>query len=241
MREATVDEEGERVQKCTACGAVTATEKIPKLVDPQTLSASTALLSPAIGTQLTDQKSGGVYSVSVAGMSGQAAVEYKAPYNKKIAVANVPDNVVIDNVSYKVTSIAANAFKNSKTLRKVTIGRNTVTIGAAAFSGCKKLRNVTMGANITSVGSKAFYKCTALKKLTVPANVKKIGAMAFYCCGKLKRITFKTTKLTAKKVGSKAFAKIHKKAVVKVPKKVFKSYKKMLRKKGISSGSVIKK
>lgn len=241
VKEATVDKEGERVQKCTVCGAVMATEKIPKLEGSQTSTTPTALLSPAIGTQLTDQKSGGVYSVSVAGMSGQAAVEYKAPYNKKIAVANVPDNVVINNVSYKVTSIAANAFKNSKTLRKVTIGRNIVTIGVAAFSGCKKLNSVTLGENVTSIGSKAFYKCAALKKLMVPENVKKIGAKAFYGCGKLKRITFKTTKLTAKKVGSKAFAKIYKKAVVKVPKKVFKSYKKMLRKKGISSGSVIKK
>ena len=49
----------------------------------------------------------------------------------------------------------------------------------------------------------------------------------------LKKVTIQTTKLKAKTVGAKAFAKIHKKAVVKVPKAKKKAYKKWLKKRGI--------
>lgn len=80
----------------------------------------------------------------------------------------------------------------------------------------------------------AFKNCKKLKSVVIPSSITKIGKKAFYGCKKLKKITIKTKKLTAKKVGSKAFAKTHKKAVVKVPKKKWKAYKKFLYKKGIS-------
>lgn len=66
------------------------------------------------------------------------------------------------------------------------------------------------------------------------------GKSAFQGCKKLKTITFKTTKLTAKKVGTKAFKGTPAKATVKVPKKVKKAYKKWLTKKGISKKAKIK-
>lgn len=91
------------------------------------------------------------------------------------------------------------------------------------------------------IEDKAFYKCTSLKKVTIPSKVKKIGKQAFYGCSKLKTITIKTTKLTGKKIGSKAFGKISAKATFKVPKKKLSAYKKVLKSKGISKKTVIKK
>ena len=67
----------------------------------------------------------------------------------------------------------------------------------------------------------------------IGAEIEKIGAKAFYNCPNLKVITIKSTGLTAKTVGAKAFAKIHKKAVVEVPKAKEKTYKKWLKKRGI--------
>ena len=56
----------------------------------------------------------------------------------------------------------------------------------------------------------------------------------------LKTITIKTTKLTAKKVGAKAFTGIAANVTVKVPKKSLKTYKIWLVKKGINKKAKIK-
>ena len=82
-----------------------------------------------------------------------------------------------------------------------------------------------------------FY---TLAKITIPAKVKKIGKQAFYGCKKLKSITIKTKNLSNKKVGSKAFKGIYAKATIKIPKRKYASYKKILRAKGVSSKTKIK-
>ena len=69
----------------------------------------------------------------------------------------------------------------------------------------------------------------------------KIGAKAFYGCKKLKNLTIKSSKLSAKKIGSKAFSKTPKNVTIKVPKKKFKTYKSMLIKKGVNKKAKFKK
>ena len=86
---------------------------------------------------------------------------------------------------------------------------------------------------VTAIAEKAFAGNKKLKTVVIGADIEKIGAKAFYKCINLKKVTIQTTKLTAKTVGAKAFAKIHKKAVVKVPKAKKKAYKKWLKKRGI--------
>ena len=86
---------------------------------------------------------------------------------------------------------------------------------------------------VTAIAEKAFAGNKKLKTVIIGADIKKIGAKAFYKCVNLKKVTIQTTKLKAKSVGAKAFAKIHKKAVVKVPKEKKKAYKKWLKKRGI--------
>ena len=98
-----------------------------------------------------------------------------------------------------------------------------------------------MGKNVTTIGNRAFYKCTALTKITIPSKVNKIGKQAFYGCKSLKSITIKTTKLTKKNIGSKAFTGTNKNAKVKVPKKKLASYKKILKTKGINVKAKITK
>lgn len=195
---------------------------------------------PEAGTVLTSADSKAVYKVTGTDATNPT-LEYTAPVSKTKKTITVPATVKIGDITYKVTSIAKNAFKNNKRMTKITIGSNVKTIGANAFSGCKKLTRVTIGKNVTTIGDKAFYKCTALTKITIPSKVSKIGKSAFYGCKKLKTITIKTTKLTDKKVGSKAFKGIHSKAVIKVPKSKLKVYKKMLKKKGIGKGVRVKK
>lgn len=66
------------------------------------------------------------------------------------------------------------------------------------------------------------------------------GKKAFYGCKKLKSITIKTKKLKSKSVGTQAFLGLHKKAVIKVPKKQKKIYTKWLKKKGLTKKMKIK-
>ncbi|MCD8019474.1 MAG: leucine-rich repeat domain-containing protein, partial [Clostridiales bacterium] len=84
-----------------------------------------------------------------------------------------------------------------------------------------------------------------ITKVTIGKNVTKIGKKAFYNCKNLKKITIKSTKLKAKNISAKAFTKAgssnYKKLVVKVPKGKVSSYKKMLKKKGLSAKATVKK
>ena len=86
---------------------------------------------------------------------------------------------------------------------------------------------------VTSIAKRAFAGNKNLKRVVIGAEIEQIGAKAFYNCPNLKAITIKSTGLTAKSVGAKAFDKIHKKAVVKVPKAKKAAYKKWLKKRGI--------
>ncbi len=164
------------------------------------------------GTVLKDKKNNVSYRVLA-----QDRVEFYKADNKATTKIVIPFTVLMDGVKFKVTNISDNAF-----------------------NGCKKLKSVTIGKFVTTIGNKAFTKCTSLKKIVIPSGVTKIGKKAFYGCKRLKSITIKTKKLTGKSVGIRAFKGIHKKAVIKVPKKQKKTYTKWLKKKGITKKMKIK-
>ena len=168
------------------------------------------------GTNLKDD-TGAAYKVTSA--NGKTpAVQYLAPKSGVKGTVTVPLEVTIDGVTYKVTSIAGNAFK-----------------------GTKKIKKIVIGSNITSIGKNAFAGCTSLTSITIGKNVTKIGKNAFTGCKKLKSITIKTKKLTTKTVKKGAFNGISKKVVVKVPKSKYKTYKKLLPAKGLKKAAKIRK
>ncbi len=252
IKQPTATEKGEKIITCTVCKKIK-TEMIAALGGSGNPGGTTPggnensgenTNIPAAGTILNDSVTKAKYKVTGT-EEGSRTVMYMATTDKAAATVNIPAIVIIDNISYDVTAIADNAFKNNKKLKKVVISSKILTIGNAAFSGCKKLATVTMGANVTTIGKNAFYNCIALKKIVIPKTVIKIGNKAFYGCKKLLNITIKTTKLTTKNVGSKAFTKAgssnYKKMVVKVPKSKLKAYKKTLKKRGVNSKAKIKK
>lgn len=248
-KEATPIEKGVKTYTCTVCKA-TKTEEIPSLG------------APKVGTIATSDDGSASYEITTFGLT-KGTVTYIAPTNKNATTVSIPATVTIDGVTYEVTSVADNAFANNKKITKVTIGSNITTVGkkafykctklktvkigsnvttinASAFYGCSKLTSVTMGSEVTTISDKAFYKCTALTKITIPSKVNTIGKQTFYGCKKLKTITIKTTKLTNKNVGSKAFKGIYAKATIKVPKASKKAYKTLLQKKGVSKSATVK-
>lgn len=135
--------------------------------------------------------------------------------SKKIKTVTIPDTFTFEYVTYKVVEISKEAFLNNKDLKTLKIGNNVTKIGKNAFRNCKSLQKVTFG-----------------------NKVKTIESSAFYGCKKLKNITFKGTSLN--KVKSKAFKNIHKKAVIKVPSKKYKKYKKLLKKSSVGLSKKVK-
>lgn len=128
----------------------------------------------------------------------------------------VVTNVKAKTVSYKAT-------KNKKAA-KITIpatvksGKQVykvTTIADNAFKNNKKIKTVVVGKNVRTIGKKAFYGCKNLKKITVQSSI-------------------------IKKVGAKAFKGINKKAVIKVPSKKYKAYKKVFKGKGQAKTVTIK-
>ena len=70
---------------------------------------------------------------------------------------SIPKTVKIQGKTYKVTSIASNAFKDNKKLTSVTVGANVTTIGSKAFYGCKNLKKITVkSTKLKSVGKNAL-------------------------------------------------------------------------------------
>lgn len=154
-------------------------------------------------------------------------VEY-TPATKSGKVV-IPDTVTVNGVTYKITEIEKDAFKNSA-ITEVKIGKYVTKIGNGAFSGCTKLKKVTIGASVKTIGDKAFYGCKALKSVTIPAKVTKIGKSAFEKCTALNTVTIKSKSVT---FGSKSLKSIGTKAKVTAPKKL-KNAAKLIKKAGVS-------
>ena len=93
---------------------------------------------------------------------------------------------------------------------------------------------------VTSIAKSAFKNNKNLKTIIIPATVRSIGKQAFAGCKNLKSIIIRTPYLTKKSVGAKAFKGISSKAVIKVPKKQLKAYKKLLKTKGVAKSVKIK-
>ena len=137
-------------------------------------------------------------------------VSYLGTTSKNSITVKVPDNVTVDNITYKVTAIADKAF-----------------------FGNTKVKNVSIGKNVTSIEKNAFKNCTKLKTIEIKSTtLNKIGANAFSGDKSLTKITLKSTKLTKKSIGANVLKGTNKKLVIKAPKNKVKEYQKYFKNKG---------
>lgn len=185
------------------------------------------------GSEVIDKNTKAVYKITET--ENNRTVEYIKSTIKNPVNINVPASIELGGEEYKVTAVGNKAFKGSKTLKTVKIGKNVKKIGQQAFSGCKKLTKVSLGKNVTDIESNAFSKCIALPAITIPSTVKKIGSKAFFQCKNLRYILIKTKKLTAKNVGKNAFGSGYISPRVKTNKKIWKRYSRILLSKGMSN------
>ncbi|MBO5373089.1 MAG: leucine-rich repeat protein [Lachnospiraceae bacterium] len=185
---ATYEETGEMIGTCAECGKTiteilrklepeTAETEIPNTETPETQIPETeAPKVPVKGTVITDSKSKGKYTISSVSESNPT-VTYKGVVDKKVKTITIPTSVTVDGITYKVTAIANNAFKNNKKVTKVTISSSVTKIGKNAFSGCSKLKTLTIKSTkltAKTVAKNAFKGLT--KKTTIKVPKKKLIA-----------------------------------------------------------------
>ena len=249
-REASEDEEGQKSIHCTLCDAinpesiimiprVTPTAKpsetplptgtVMPTVKPSETPLPTETVTPSVKPSETPMPTESAIPTLQPNETptpsqplpslDQGMVSPDPSHGDTVSVGTV---LVKDGVTYRITADDTVEYQKADAKAKGTVViPATVTLQGTTYK-------------VTSIAAKAFYNNKKLKKIVIGKNVVQIGKKAFYGCSNLKNIVIKTKELTAKTVGKKAFYKVHKKAVVKVPKKCKKQYKIWLKKTGIT-------
>lgn len=171
----TATTEGKKEFKCTVCGD-TKTETLAKLStgnttpgkddkkpstpdkDSNTVAIKETLAK--VGTKYT--VGGNQYTVTKVGEE----VRFSKANAKKKSIT-IPATIKVAGISYKVTEVGANAFKNNKKVKKVVIGANVSKIAKKAFNKCPNLK-------IVVIKSTKLTKKTASKKCFNKVNKKMV-------------------------------------------------------------------
>lgn len=123
--------------------------------------------------------------------------------------------------------ISGNTYKVTKAGSEVSLVQAKTT--AQTFTVPKTITANKVTYKVTSIGTKAFKNNKKLKTVTIGSNITKIANNAFYKCKALKTVKLKTVKLTKKTASKKAFKSSNSKVVIKVPKRMQKTYKKIFK------------
>ena len=201
-RESTCTEKGEQSRKCTVCGE----EEIESLpLAKHTWDNSKVTQAPSYT------------KVGVKTWTCSECGKTKTTTLAKLPMPKAGTKVIVGGNQYTVTK-AGSEVRFSKANAKARAITVPSTIKAKAITY-----------KVTSIGTNAFKNCKKLTKATIGANVKVIKAKAFNNCPKLKAVTIKTALLTKKTASKKCFSKVSKKMVIKVPRKVKKTYAKIFK------------
>ena len=168
-------------------------------------------------------------------------VELFCPASQNVKNIQIPATITDENGTvYTVTSIGNKAFYKNTKITGVTIANTVKSIEDYAFYGCKNIKTIKMGSGVELIGNSAFRKCTKLTSIILPKSLDQLGKNVFYGCSKLKTITINAKSVVD--IKANAIKGISKKAVIKVPSKLVKKYKKEFDKKsGFKGGMKVKK
>lgn len=231
--EATCKSVGSRSRHCIRCEEKTEITEIPK--------SDHAWDDGKITKEATETAEGvKTYSCKVCGVTRTETIPKKDAVTTQqptegSTVSQSPKNgdTITDNKSNAKYTVTDTVKKNVAYSAPVTIKAKTITIPATIKINGEIYK-------VTKIDKNALKGNKKVTKIVVGSNIQSIGNYAFSGCKKLKTIIIQSKKLTTKTVSKKAFKGIAKKVVVKVPKKKRTAYKKLLKKKGLSSKNRIK-
>lgn len=150
-------------------------------------------LKPAQKGEKLQDESGAVYVVTKADSKNPEVAYQKAASTKGTVV--VPDTVVVNGMTYKVTSIEKKAFGTGKKIKTIVLGKNVKFIKKDAFAGCKTLRKIivkTKKLTKKTVAKKAFRGVRKNVRIVVPKKKKQVYRKLFYQRGLNKKVKIRS-------------------------------------------------
>ena len=104
---------------------------------------------------------------------------FKVINDDEVAIANyygtveyvgdivIPETVVYEGETYRVTAIADNAFSGQNSLTSVNTGHSVKSIGKYAFDACESLSSIYLGSAVEQIHEMAIMNCNQLLSIRV--------------------------------------------------------------------------
>lgn len=200
-KQPTTTEEGIKTYTCLVCSE-TKTEKIAKLPDNKK-EDTTVPDNKKEDTTIPDNKN-----------------------NTTTVAPSKPSEKNVEKVGTKF-SVAGNIYKITKSYSEVSFVQAKKNAKRVDVPDAVKNNGVTY--KVTAIEAKAIKNNKKLKDITIGKNVRVIRNNAVFKCPALKKVNIKSILLTKKSASKKIFKNVNKKLVIKVPKKVKKSYAKIFK------------
>lgn len=107
----------------------------------------------------------------------------------KELTAFAPYNVTSQDIPEGITKIGNGAFKNTTSLKSVSIPNSVTSIGDNAFQ-YSGITSIHLPNSVTHIGDEAFDGSQLSATLTIPTTVTEIGKGAFSKCSKLSKVLY---------------------------------------------------
>ena len=83
----------------------------------------------------------------------------------------IPETVVFNTATYRVTSIRQHAFRKCTSLTSITLPDSIATIARGAFNVCSSLTSIVVPDSVTSIEWWAFCGCKSLTDITFQGTI----------------------------------------------------------------------
>ena len=158
--------------------------------------------------------------------NGKVCVTYENnSLNSYSGKVTIPNTVTHDGVTYMVTAIGEDAFRDCENLTAVTIGDYVTTISQMAFMNCPSLTSIVLGDYVITVEDYAFNCCSNLVSVTLGKGLRSLGRDVFGYCHSLTDVTCKAATPPVMGVESTFDSNIYQSATLHVYPPVIDSYK----------------
>ena len=151
---------------------------------------------------------------------------YKTFIGVTFRITKIDDNVFKDCTNLKtvtipdtVTEIGNSAFEGCISLEKINIPDSVIKIGNRAFTNCKFLNNINISNSVVEIGNSAFAGCSSLVTAVIPDKVIKISEGLFGKCKSLVNVTIPNGVI---EIGNLSFAGCESISSIVIPKTVIK-------------------
>ena len=168
--------------------------------ETKTLFALTAMLLFSTSLLAHDFLVDDIYYKITSSTEQTVSVTYKGNYyssysNEYSGTVSIPETVVYNGKTYKVTGIGEWGFGYCSNLKIVNIPNSITDIGGFAFCGCSGLTSVAIPHSVNRIGGSVFGYCTNLTSVTIGSGVESIGGSVFRDCTSLEVVECCTEKL----------------------------------------------